>query len=139
MTNATLQVPNDVIDPIIRAEVTKAIIAAMGNQGAILTQAIASILNTKVDSDGKPSNYSSNNEKTWMDWAVGNAIRSAAKEAITEIMTQQKEGIKNEMVRQLQTKNSPLVRQFVEGIISAASHPDVLKYRISIAYDEKNR
>ena len=137
MTNATLNVPNDVIDPIIRAEVTKAIIAAMGNQGQILTQAITSILAMQVDSEGKPSSYSSDRSKSWLDWAVGTAVRSAAKEAIQEAMAQQKDAIKKEMVRQMQMKNSPLVRQFVEGMVNAATAPDVLKYRISIAYDGK--
>ena len=137
MSNATLQVPTDLIDPIIRAEVSKAIIEAMGGKAALLTAAIAGILATKVDFEGKPSSYRSDNYKTWLDWAVGNAVRAAAKEAIQETMAQQKDAIKKEMVRQIQTKNSPLVRQFVEGVVNAATAPDVLKYRISIAYDGK--
>ena len=137
MTNATLQVPTDLIDPIIRAEVSKAIIEAMGNRGAILAQAIAGILSTQVDSEGKPSNYSSDRSRTWLDWAVAIAVRTAAKEAIQEAMGQQKEAIKKEMIRQIQMKNSPLVRMFVEGMVSAATAPDVLKYRISIGYDGK--
>lgn len=139
MSTATLQVPNDVIDPIIRAEVTRAIIEAMGNKGNILTTAIAGILATQVDGEGKVSSYSSDRGRSWLDWAIGNALRSAAKDAITEVMTTHKETIKAAMVVELQKKNSPLVKQLIEGMVNAASHPDVLKYRISIAYDEKAR
>jgi len=139
MSTATLQVPHDVIDPIVRAEVTKAIIEAMGNRAELLTQAIASVLNAAVDSEGKFSNYSSDRNRTWIDWAVGHAIRAAAKEAITEVLTLHKEKIKQSMVRMLQQKNSPLLKQLAEGMIDAAANPDVLKYRISIAYDEKSR
>ena len=137
MTNATLQVPHDVIDPIVKAEVTKAVIEAMGNKGAILTEAIASILNTKVNGEGKIDSYNHRDSQSWLDWAIGNGLRSAAKEAITVVMEQHKEVIKAAMIAQLKQKNSPLVKQLVEGIINAASHPDVLKYKISIAYDEK--
>ncbi len=137
MTNATLQVPNDVIDPIIRAEVSKAIIEAMGGKADILTKAISTILATCVDGEGKVSTYNSDRDRSWLDWAVGTAVRSAAKEAIQEAMAQQKDAIKKEMVRQIQTKNSPLVRQFVEGMVNAATAPDVLKYRINISYDGK--
>lgn len=137
MSNATLQVPNDVIDPIIRAEVSKSIIEAMGGRAELLTQAIASILSTQVDAEGKPSSYSHDRNKSWLDWAVGTAVRSAAKEAIQEAMAQQKDAIKKEMVRQIKMTNSPLVRQFVEGMVNAATAPDVLKYRINISYDGK--
>ena len=137
MSNATLQVPTDLIDPIIRAEVSKAIIEAMGGRAALLTAAISGILATQVDSEGNPSSYSSDRTRTWLDWAVGTAVRTAAKEAIQEAMAQQKDAIKKEMVRQIQLKNSPLVRMFVEGMVAAATAPDVLKYRISIAYDGK--
>lgn len=137
MSNATLNVPTDVIDPIIKAEVTKAIIEAMGNKQQILATAIASILNTKVDGEGKVSGYRDN--LTWIDWCIGQKLREAARDAITVVLEQHKETIKQAMIAQLKQKNSPLIKQLVNGIIDAAANPDVLKYRISVTYDEHSR
>lgn len=137
MSNATLQVPTDIINPIVQAEITKRIIEAMGNSGELLSQAIASVLYAKVDGEGKVSGYRDN--LSWLDWALGMALRKAAKEAIEEVMTSHKETIKKAFVAELLKKNSPLLRQLAEGMINAASNPEVLKYRINISYDEKSR
>lgn len=135
MASPTLQIPQDVIEPIIKAEITKAIVEAMGPKQALLQTAIANLLNMSVDSDGKPSSYG--HSRPWIDWMVGKQIRDAAEQAIKSHIADHGEQIKKQLAAEMAKKNSPLVRQLVEGMVGAMTHPDALRWRIKVEFDEK--
>lgn len=137
MSNPTLQIPKDVIEPIIQAEITRAIVDAMGPKQDVMQRAIASVLNMKVDSDGKPTTYG--NSAPWIDWVIGKEIRSAAQAAIQSHLAEHGETIKKQLAAELQKKNSPLVRQLIEGMVGAMTHPEALRWRLNVTFDEKNR
>ena len=135
MSNPTLQIPKDIIEPIIQAEITKAIIEAMGPKQAVMQHAIASILNLSVDSEGKPTTYQG---KPWIDWIIGKEIRASATTAIVEHLSAHGETIKKQLAVELAKKNSPLVKQLIEGMVGAMTHPDALRWRLNVTFDEKN-
>lgn len=134
-SSPTIAIPRDIIEPIIQAEITKSIIEAMGPKQAVMQQAIAAILNLSVDSDGKPSSY---NGRPWIDWIIGKEIRAAAQAAIVEHLATHADVIKKQLSTELAKKNSPLVRQLVEGMVGAMTHPDALRWRLNVTYAEKN-
>ena len=131
----TLAIPKDLIEPIIQANITAAVAQAIAPNGQMLQQAVATILSTRVDQNGTPTN-SSYQTSTWLDWAVGNAIRAAAKAAITEQVQALESAVKAHIARELQKKNSPLVKQIADGMIGAAFSPDGLRYRLTVAVDK---
>jgi hypothetical protein len=135
MSNPTLQIPKDIIEPIIQAEITKAIVEAMGPKQAVMQSAIATILSMSVDSDGKPTSY---NGRPWIDWVIGKEIRAAATEAITSHLATHADVIKKQLATELAKKNSPLVKQLIEGMVGAMTHPDALRWRLNVTFDEKN-
>lgn len=130
MAQPTFSIPQDVITPIIQAQITAAVAQAMGPQARVMEQAVAGILSTKVDERGTPGNYSSN--KPWIEWAVGEAIRAAAKAAIEQFVAEQQEAIKAALVKDLSKKNSPLLKSLMDGMISGVFRADNLKYRLNI-------
>jgi hypothetical protein len=134
MSNPTIQIPQDIIEPIIQAEITRAVFEAMGPKHVVLEKAVASILTMSVDSEGKPSSY---NGKPWIDWVVGKAVRDAAQAAITEHIATHGEVIKKQLAAELAKKNSPLVKQLIEGMVGAITHPDALRWRLNVSFDEK--
>lgn len=134
MSNPTLQIPKDIIEPIIQAEITKAIVEAMGPKQAVMQSAIASILNMSVDGDGKPSSY---NGRPWIDWIIGKEIRKAATDAIVEHLAAHGETIKKQLAAELAKKNSPLVKQLIDGMVGAMTHPEALRWRLNVTFDEK--
>ena len=135
MSNPTLQIPKDIIEPIIQAEITKAIIEAMGPKQAVMQHAIASILNVKVDGEGKPASYGG---APWIDWVIGKEIRASATAAIVEHLATHGETIKKQLTAELAKKNSPMVKQLIEGMVGAMTHPDALRWRLNVTFDEKN-
>lgn len=126
----TLQIPKDVIEPIIQAHITKAVIEALGGSKQILEQAIAHVLNLKVDENGRPRGYSS--DKPWIEWAIGDVLQKAARAAIEEAMAGQSEALKKSIASQLTRRNSPLAKQLAEQLVLGVSSPETLKYRLTI-------
>lgn len=135
MATPTLQIPQDVIEPIIKAEITKAIVEAMGPRAQLLQNAIAGLLNMKVDEKGSPSSYGSS--RPWIDWMIGSQIRNAAEEAIKQHIAEHGDQLKKQLAAELQKRNSPLVRQLIEGMVGAMTHPDALKWRLNVTFDER--
>lgn len=132
MSQPTFQIPQDVIAPIIQANITAAVAKALGSSGDVLEKAISTILAMRVDSSGKPSTYSSDSNRTWLDWAIGDAIRNAARAAIEDQVSTLQEALKQQMVAQLTKKNSPLIKQIAEGLAAGAFSPDAIKWRLTI-------
>lgn len=136
MSNPTIQIPKDVIEPIIQAEIMRAVMEAMGPKQAVLQNAVASILTMLVDSDGKPSSY---NGRPWIDWVVGQGVRDAAKAAIVEHIAAHGETIKKQLAAELSKKNSPLVQQLINGMVGAITDPEALRWRLNVSYDQETR
>ncbi len=132
MDNPTLQIPRDIIEPLIQAQINSAIAAAMGGSENLMTRAVQTVLSTKVNSEGKIDGYSSHNQKMWIDWAVGDALRRAAQKAIELAVEEQHEAMKKEMIRQLSQKNSPLIKRLVQGLADNMFSQNNLKYRLTV-------
>ncbi|HDS1139620.1 TPA: hypothetical protein QDZ75_003691 [Stenotrophomonas maltophilia] len=138
MAAPTLQIPQDVIEPIIQANITAAIAQALGGSANVLEKAVSTILATQVDSEGKPSNYHHSSHKTWLDWAIGDAIRKAARAAIEEQIGTLQVALKEQMVAQLTKKNSPLIKQIAEGLAAGAFSPEAIKWRLTISPESRD-
>ena len=133
----TFQIPKEIIEPIINAHVTDAVIKALDGEGKVVSTAILAILNASVDAEGKPERYSSSHAKPWIDWVIGDCIRKSARAAIEELLTVHADKLKASLLREMSQKNSLLVKQLINGMVGAMTHPDTLKWRINVAYDEK--
>lgn len=133
MSDPTFNIPKEIIQPIIDAHVNQAVIAALDGRDQVVTRAIMGVLQTKVDSEGKPSSYGSS--KPWIDWVIGKSIQESATRAVQEVLVTHKDRIKDELVRQLSQKKSPIFKQLIEGMLGALTREDTVKYRINVSFD----
>lgn len=139
MSGPTLNIPQDVINPIIQANISAAILAAMGDGSKVMANAIASVLSTKVDpNSGNLSNYNSSNTVPWIDWMLGQAVRESAKTAIIEYLAGQQEEVKKHLAAELGKKNSPLAKSLVEAMAKGMADQNALRYQISVAVTPRN-
>lgn len=83
MDSASVQIPNDVIQPIVEARIKAAIIEQLGSKDELIESCVKGILSQKVDGNGNPS---SNSYGTFplMDFLARKAVTEAAKAAIKE-------------------------------------------------------
>ncbi len=114
---STIQIPDDVIKPIIEAKVAAAVMAAMEGHQNLVTQIVGAALAAKVDRDGKPASYG---DLTFLAWAMQHAIKTAAMEAIREHVETRRDSIKAEIARQLGSSKSRLGKQLAEALVNGA-------------------
>lgn len=130
METATLQLPKDLIEAAIQQNVAAAMTKAMGGYQSLMSEAVNRVLNQKVDSDGKPSSYSSN--IPFIQWAVGDALRSAVKAALAEEVVKYEAEVRRQIVEQLSKKNSPIVKQLVENMTKGLIEAATSKYQLTV-------
>lgn len=134
--NTTLQVPKDVIDAIVKAEINSKVVAAIG-QDNIMRSAINTVFNAKVDQNGSIHSYNSNNTTPWIDWAIGNALREAVKAAIVETLAEQKEAMKKHLAAELSKKNSPLAKNIADTLINGFVDGSRLQYSLAVTVSNR--
>lgn len=80
MEKSTIEIPNDIIQPIVEAKVQAAMIEALGGYERLVETAVAQVLNQKVDpTNGQPERYSNSQNPTWFKWAMNDCVKRAAR------------------------------------------------------------
>ena len=130
----TFQIPKEVIEPIIQAHVTTAVVTALGGQGRLIEHAITQVLTQKVDRDGKPSHYSS--DVQFLHWALQNAVCNAVKQTLEQEVAKHQDKIRDLLTAQLRQSKSPLVKQLVEGMTKGVIDATTNKWRLSVTYGD---
>lgn len=115
--NVSINMPQDLVKPIIEAKVATAISEALGGSDAIVERMVALALSKKVDSNGKVSEYSSYNTYNFIEAVCANTIQQAAKKAIEAFVASQATKIEAEISKQLATRNKDLAKAFVASLI----------------------
>lgn len=99
-----LSIPQSVTAPIVAAKVQEAVMAALGGADAIVASVVKQICETKVDSNGKPSSYSSDQNRSWMDYHVTQILQGAINEELKRQTVELAAPVKEALIKQLQTK-----------------------------------
>lgn len=112
-----LSIPQEVTQPIVAAKIQEAVLAALGGSEKIIAGVIHQICNTKVNSDGQTPRYDSDAKYTWLDYHVTKVIEGEIKKELQEQIRVNAEGIKNELIKQLQTKKG--ASKIAEALLSS--------------------
>lgn len=115
---AKIELSKDLIEPIVRAQLQASIMSALGRSEELICQVVQTVMNTKVDEDGRNSHYSS--ARPMITWMAEKAIKEAAAEAIKEWFATNKEQIKKHLLVAIQKNAKGLAESFVLGIGTAA-------------------
>ncbi len=108
---ANITLSKDLIEPIVRAQLHASITAALGRSDMLVAQVVQTVMNHKVDSDGKPSNYSS--AEPLITWMANKAIKEAALEAIKEWFAENKDEMKKHLRASIQKNAKGMAETFV--------------------------
>lgn len=114
-----LSIPKEVTQPIVAAKIQEAVLAALGGSEKIIAGVIHQICNTKVDSNGCTPRYDSDAKGTWLDYHVTTIIQQEVKKELQEQIKVNAEGIKSELIKQLQTKKG--ASKVAEALLSSLS------------------
>lgn len=125
------EVDKEMVEPIIREQIAAAVVAQLGDTEELIRRMVNVVLSKKVDSDGNVSNYSSANKFTLIESLAGKAIRSAAKEALEQIIREQKPAIEKAVRDHLQRAPKRTASAIVNSFCSNAES----KYSMKINFE----
>ena len=137
MTDAAVNIPRDVIEPIVQAKVALAVAEALGGHQDLVALAVTAVLTAKVDSDGRVGNYANRDSLSYVQWIMRDCIRKTVSKVLQDEMPKHEHVIREHIIAQLQNKKSPLVKQLVEGMVKAVTSPNTLAYRLTVDVSEK--
>lgn len=99
-----LSIPKEVTQPIVAAKIQEAVLAALGGSDKIVASVVNALCNRKVDQHGNTPRYDSDAKSTWIDYHVTTIIQKNIEEEIKKQLIEQSENIKQELIKQLQSK-----------------------------------
>lgn len=128
------------IDPeYIKGAVTDivktAMVSALGNPQDLVRKAINLAIDSYVDEEGKPSRKDSYRAKPYLDWLAKSTVEKVVREAVAELMEQNKDLLKAEILHQIRTKKfgENMVGAFFDTVLQGAKS----KYTMPISVDFK--
>ena len=133
---ASVNIPTDVLAPIIQARVAQVLIETLGDKSKILEQAVQQVLMQKVNSEGKHKGDSYYDKIPYVQWLTENAVKGAIASAVVEAVEQQKPQIKKIVGKQLSNSKSKLVQQLADALVGKITS-DRLQYNIKVEVAEK--
>ena len=102
----SLSISKEMLTPVIEQQVKAMMTTILGGQEQIVDTIIKRILETKVDSNGRPTSY---NGKTYFEWLLEDEITKAVKELIAEEMKSKVSNIKKAIKKQIQSESGATV------------------------------
>ena len=103
----SLSISKEMLTPVIEQQVKAMMATILGGQEQIVDTIIKRILETKVDSNGRPNSYSDG--KTYFEWLLKDEITKAVKELIAEEMKSKVSNIKKAIKKQIQSESGATV------------------------------
>ena len=116
MTDATVNIPKDVLEPIIHAQVAAGITAAIGDPAELIRKIVEVAMKRKVDADGKVNSSSYYNTHNMVELLAEKAIHQVVRETIIAGVDEQRPAIKDSVRKALARKASPFAKALMDGL-----------------------
>lgn len=132
---ATVQIPDDVIQPIVRQQICAGIMAAMGKPEELVESVVKRAMERKVGRDGKVSQYSHDNKYDMVEILAMNAIEDAVKQAIKEWVANNQKLIQEAVSKALTKKTGPFAKALMDGLMESVKQ--AWSFRCSVGFTEE--
>ena len=118
-STATVNIPKDVLEPIIRQRVSADIVATLGDPGELIAKIVRLALAQKVDENGVQHKESYYNNHDLIETVAANAIRDVAREVLASWVAEQRPIIEEQIRKGLRRKESAFAKAIVTGLSDA--------------------
>lgn len=136
MSDVNLSISKEVVEPIVRAKIESAVVEALGaNPMQLIEGIVRTALNQRVDSDGKPTNYSAN--PTYVNWLATKMLRDATVAAVGRWVDANQPSLEKALVAQLNKNTSMIAASLAAGF--SAGVKDKYGWKINVSVDSVQR
>jgi hypothetical protein len=117
MADVNLTISQDIVKPIVEAKIKEAIILALGGGEKVVEGVINTVLHQKVNSEGRLSQYSSDNKHSWMDVVITETIKNMVKEQVKELLQESSVEIGKALKKKLKSEagSNMLAAAMIDG------------------------
>lgn len=99
-----LGISDELVKPIVDKHIKAAVTAAMGGSDKLVEKTVDMIMNTKVNSEGKVSQYSSENRFTLLEWILTSRIKDAVQTVVVEEINKVSTQIRDSIIKKLRSE-----------------------------------
>ena len=114
-----IQVSESLVKPIIEAKIHAAIAATLKNAEGLIDGIVDRILTTKVNDEGRVSNYQSENRYTMIEQLARGAIKTAADAAVREWVDAQRPQLLESLKKALAKRHGGIADAMAAGLEEA--------------------
>lgn len=104
------------IAPIIQAKVAAAVVAAIGDKEAFASAAVKSLLEKKVDYEGKVSQYGNDNRNNLVDILCKQAMSKAVQDGIRAYIADNQAQITAAVTTAIKSRPTVLAKAMIAGL-----------------------
>jgi len=116
---ATVNIPSDVLEPIVRSQVAAGIVKALGEPELLISKVVALALKQKVCNDGSVSSRSYDNRCDLIELIATKGIHAVVRESLTKWVEEQRPAIEQQVKKALARKESKFAKALVDGLVEA--------------------
>lgn len=118
---ASVNIPKDLLEPIIRQHIAAGVVAAIGDPAALIRTVVERACKEKVCRDGTRSQYSSDNQYDFVEFTAGQAIREATKKAVMAYIEEQRPAIEAAVAAYLRKSTTKFAKAIADGFVASTS------------------
>lgn len=134
--NFAFPIPNDVLEPYIKAAVSSAITSALGDGVELVRKAVDAALMQKVDLNGEVSKYYPDNKFNFVEIVAREKIMAIAREAINEMAEGMRPTIQAFVRAHIENKQDEISKALVDGLIGSLETSWNIKVAIQAHEDQ---
>lgn len=117
-SNVSVEISEDLVRPIIEAKIHAAIAREMAkDRDDLLEKLVQGAMVQKCNTHGQVSQYSYDNNTTFIEVITKQAIQNAAREAMREFMADNTTRIKELVKKEFSKKQATLAKAMVDGMV----------------------
>ena len=117
---ASVNIPKDLLEPIIREHIHAGIVAALGDPAALISQVVEQTLSRKVNHAGDVSQYSHDNKYSLIEAVARNAIHAACKRAVESFIEERRPDIEKAVKAAISKRTGAFSKALVDGLVEAS-------------------
>lgn len=132
---ASVNIPKDILEPIIRAHIQTGVVAAIGDPATLIEEVVRRALTKKVDRNGTVSNYSTDNKYDLIEIVAQQTIEAEVKKAVIAWIEDQKPAIQKAVADSLKKKTGVFAKALVDGFVQCTKQD----WRISCNFNVSDK
>ena len=117
--DATFKIPKEVIEPIVREQITAGVVAALGNPSELIATVIDRAMKQKVNDSGRVDKSDYYNRHNLVEVLATKAIHEATKAAIVAWVEKSKPAIQEQVEKALTRRKTAFAKALVDGLVSS--------------------